>query len=147
MVALFPINVWLSHMAKPDAGVAFSVLFLVWTILRKLDNPHTKASDVLVGVALALAASFKQTSVFVAAPVVLGLIVLLKAECKLGWARIVSGLALTVGACVLLWVLLNIGIWIDLKSFLSWQRVTVAVNSRPATAFRDVQGGRPGTRR
>lgn len=42
MVAVFPFNVLLSHMAKTDSGVAFGVLLLTWSILRKRDEPESK---------------------------------------------------------------------------------------------------------
>jgi len=135
LVALLPVNIWLSHVAKPDSGAAFGVLLLAWSILRKLDDPEAKGADVMVGVALAIAVSFKQTVLFAAAPALAGFVALLRWDCKLPWSRIVRGLLVVLAACVLASVLFNIGVLLDIGGFLDYQRVIVMVQRRPATAY------------
>jgi hypothetical protein len=81
MVAVYPMNVWLSHPAKTDSGVAIGVLFLTWSILRKLDNPESIGADAVVGLALAVVVSFKQTAILVAPPLLLGMTALLRWDC------------------------------------------------------------------
>src|SRR5262249_29211076 len=115
LVALLPVNIWLSHVAKPDSGVALGILFLAWSILRKLDGPEAKGADVLIGIALAIAVSFKQTALFAAAPVLVGFVALLRWDCKLPWSRIARGLLVTSVAGILVWIPLNIGVLLDIR--------------------------------
>jgi hypothetical protein len=137
LVALFPMNVWVSHNGKADSGVAVGVLLLAWSILRKLDDPESKSDDVMVGVALAVAVSFKQTALLVVAPCLVGLMALLRWDCNLPWPRIARGLLVTSVASILAWVPMNIGILLDIKGFLDWQRLTlISVESGgSATAY------------
>ena len=139
MVAILPINIWSSHFSKPDSGVAFGVLLLVWSLLRKLEDPEARGSDVLVGVALAIVMSFKQTALFVVAPALVGFVALLRWDCKLPWSRIARGLLVGLLACVVAWVPMNIGILLDLPGFLEYQRATVVVMTRKGSAFQIVQ--------
>jgi hypothetical protein len=136
-VALFPTDVWLSHIAKTDSGVAFGVLLLTWSILRKLDNPEQKKADVLVGVALALTLSFKQTALLVVAPALVGMAALLRWDCRLPWSRVARGLLVSLIAYILVWIPLNIGVLLNINRFLEWQRfLLIAVEAgQPATVY------------
>ena len=87
-MALFPMNVWLSHIAKPDSGVATAILLVAWSLLRRLDRPLARGADILVGFAFAFAVSFKQTAIFVVAPLFVGFVALLRLDCGLPWPRI-----------------------------------------------------------
>jgi hypothetical protein len=137
LAALFPTDVWLSHVTKTDSGVVFGVLLLSWSILCKLDNPEETWADVLIGLALAITLSFKQTAVLVAAPLLVGMAALSRKECHLPWSEITRGLLLTLVACVLVWIPMNIGIFFDVNRFLAWQRfLLIAVESgKPASAY------------
>jgi hypothetical protein len=135
MVAILPANVWLSHVAKPDSGVAFAVLLFTWALLRKLDCPESKWSDVMVGAALAIAMSFKQTALFVVAPALVGLLALLRWDCKLPWSQIARGLAVALLTSAVASVPMNIGVLLDLPGFLDYQRATVVVMSSKGTAY------------
>jgi hypothetical protein len=131
----------LSHVTKTDSGVAFGVLLLSWSILCKLDNPEETWANVLVGFALALTMSFKQTAVLVAAPLLVGMVVLSRRECRLPWSEITRGFFITLITCVLAWIPMNIGIFFDVKRFLEWQRFTlIAVESgRSASVYQIVE--------
>jgi 4-amino-4-deoxy-L-arabinose transferase-like glycosyltransferase len=135
MVAILPINVWLSHFSKHDSAVSAAVLLIAWSLLRKLGNPDSKGSDVMVGVALAIAMSFKQTARFVAASALVGFVALLRWDCKLPWSRIARGLLVGLLACVVAWLPMNIGVLLDIPGFLDYQRATVVVMSRYGTAY------------
>ena len=137
MVAIFPMNVWRSHIAKTDSGVAFGVLFLAWSILCKLDNPASKGADALVGLALAVAVSFKQTAILVAPPLLLGMTALLRWYCDRPWSEIARGLVVSLAACVLAWIPMNLGVLLDIKNFLEWQRFTLVITELrpPASAY------------
>jgi len=134
MVALLPVNIWLSHVAKPDIGTATAVLFLVWSILHKSDNPEAWGADAMVGAALAIALSWKQTAVFVIAPSLVGFMAILRWDCKLPWSRIARGLLTSLVACVLLWIPMNIGLIIGIKGFLHTQQHQWMTQSRSASA-------------
>ena len=133
LVALLPINVLLSHFARPDIGAASAILFLCWTILRKLDEPDAKGADILIGVAVAFALSIKQTNLFVAFPALVGLLGLLIADKRLSWSRIVGGLLVSIVTCVLVAIPLTIGVLRDVHSFLDYQRVSAVINARPGS--------------
>ena len=99
----------------------------MWSILRKLDNPQSKWADVTVGVVLAIALSFKQTNVLVAAPVFVGLMAVLKWDSKQLWSESLRGLLITSGVCLVLLVPANLGVVLDPRTFLrlqSWQATT-----------------------
>jgi hypothetical protein len=135
MIGLMPVHLWLSHIAKPDSGVALGVLFLAWAILRKLDAPEAKGGDVIVGIALAIAVSFKQTAVFMAVPALAGLGALLRWDLGHPWSRIVRGFLAVLAACTVIWVPLNVGILADIRGFLDYQRIIAMVQTRSAPAY------------
>lgn len=141
MVALFPENVWLAHMAKTDSGVAFGLMLLVWSILRKVDHPGSRSADVLVGLALAIAVSFKQTAILLSPPLLLGLVILLRRDAGLPWSGIARGLLVSLGACVLACIPMNLGVLLDIRNFLEWQRfLLISVESgRSASAYQIVE--------
>jgi Dolichyl-phosphate-mannose-protein mannosyltransferase len=139
MVAILPVNVWLSHFAKPDGGVASAGLLFVWSLLRKLGNPEAKGADVMVGVALAIVMSFKQTCLFLVAPALLGFVALLFWERKLSLSQITRGLLVSLLACVVAWAPMNIGILLDIPGFLDYQRAQVIVLTRNRTPYQIAQ--------
>jgi len=122
-IAVFwPHSVLSSHVGKPDIGSAFAILLLVWSILRKTDNPRSKWGDVTVGVVLAIALSFKQTNVLLAPLVFVGLTTVMNWGDKQSWAEFVRPLLIASGVCVLVLIPANIGDVLDLRSFLEYQR-------------------------
>ena len=139
MVAMLPINVFQSHHAKPDSGVAFGVLLFAWSLLCKLDSPADNGNDILVGIAVAIAVSFKQTAIFLLAPALVGFAVLLRWECGLPWSQIVRAALVSLLACVLVWIPMNLGVLLDPLGFLDYQRATAIMMTREATAYRIAQ--------
>gem|GEM_PF-1918188 len=121
MVCLFPVDVYLSHFGKSDAAAASAVLFLAWSILRKLDDPDARGADVLIGVAAAVAVSFKQTTVFVVITAIIGMAASLCWGNGLPFLRVVRGLVLSLLAAIPSWLAMNFGIFLDLKNFLEYQ--------------------------
>ena len=121
LVLLLPINIWLSHVAKADSGLASTVLFVAWAILRKLDDPEAKGTDITIGAAFAIAMSFKQTALFLIAPTLVGFVALLKWDRKLPWSRIARGLVVLSLAFIVTWMPLNIGVLLDIRGFLEYQ--------------------------
>ena len=118
LVALFPMNVWLSHVSKPDIGSASAVLLLAWSILRKWDNHGSKWPDAMVGAALAVALSFKPTALLVIAPCLIGFVAILRWDGRQSWSQIARGLLVSFVVCVLTWIPLNIGLLLGMEGFL-----------------------------
>jgi hypothetical protein len=138
LTALLPVDVWLSHISKCDIGMASALLLLAWTCLRKLDQPASLTADALVGGSAALALSFKHSAIFVVAPLVLGTLVSLLASGRTPWWSTLRGMILALGVCVLAWMPMNIGILIDFRNFLEYQKVQALMSQRPSslsTAF------------
>jgi len=135
IVAFWPISVLFSHVAKPEIGSSFAILLLVWSILRKLDNPKSKWTDVTVGVVLAIALSFKQTNFLVAAPVFVGLMAVLKWDDKQSRSESIRGLLVTSGVCVLLLIPANLGVVFDLSTFLRLQDWQAKTQWRKGSAY------------
>lgn len=127
-MALLPLSVWRSHIGKPDLGVAASVLLAVWTMLRYAQELR-RADAAWFGAALALAVSFKHSAIFVVAPLCLAVLVLAR-RLGQGWSRLIQD-ALVVGVVgIVVWVPLNIGLWLDLANFLDYQKVQAAMSAR-----------------
>jgi hypothetical protein len=130
LVALLPINVLLSHFARPDAVAAMTILLLCWAILRKLSSPDNRASDTFIGATLAFALSIKQTNLLIVAPILVGYLGLLRFESKYSWTKLIKHVLFVTVIAVPIAILLNIGIIIDIQSFLDYQRVSVTLNRR-----------------
>ncbi len=135
-IAVFwPHSVLSSHVGKPDIGSAFAILLLVWSILRKADNPGSIWGDVTVGVVLAVALSFKQTNLLLAPLVFVGLTAVMNRSDKKSWAEFVRPLLIASVVCVLVVIPANIGDVLDLKSFLEYQRWQAKTQWRPGSAY------------
>ena len=121
LAALLPVQVWLSHISKSDAALSSAVMLVVWTLLRKLDLPNSKAADVLCGISIALTLSFKQSGLFAIAPLVLGFFVLVVN--RVGWRRVIQSVTIMIASTVVLWIPLNIGILLDFRNYLEYQEI------------------------
>lgn len=119
--ALLPIAVYQSHIAKGDVPLASAaVLFLVLLLARQRGGTGVW-SDLALGAAAAVALSFKHSFLFLLLPLVLVHGVLLaRAE---GAAATARSFALSLGAVVVIWPVLNIGILLDWQNFITYQRI------------------------
>ena len=133
LVALLPINVLVSHFARPDVGAATAVLFLCWAILYKLDKPLDRRTDIVLGIAVAFALSIKQTNLFVVVPALAGCLAMLIADRQLTRSRLVQGVLIAIVTCIVVAIPLTIGVLSDIRGFLDYQRVSAAINSRQTT--------------
>jgi 4-amino-4-deoxy-L-arabinose transferase-like glycosyltransferase len=143
MVALFPLDVLLSHIAKSDVGAGTTILLLAWLILRKLDDPEEKGIDAAIGATFAIGISFKQTALLPAAPAIAGMTVILAWQRGIPPGRIWRWLLVSGSVCILAWIPMNIGIILDLENYLGYQRVlaqmSVRGHSGSAVASRAIQ--------
>ncbi len=127
-MALLPISVWQSHIGKQDLGVAASALLAMWAMLRYTQDLR-RADAVLFGVSLALALSFKQSAVFVLIPLS-GALLLLAQRAGQSWSRLAQDTSVAAMVGIIVWVPLNIGLWLDLANFLDYQKVLAAMHVR-----------------
>ena len=128
IAALFPLAVFLSHIAKGDVALASSVIACVWAVVERHRTDRPVYWDIGLGVAVVLAVSFKHSAVFLLAPMMLGHAISLALATSLGAMLRSAGMAvLTV---VLLWPVLNIGIVLDLQNFLEYQRIQSVMSVR-----------------
>ncbi|MEQ5872682.1 phospholipid carrier-dependent glycosyltransferase [Sagittula sp. NFXS13] len=126
--ALFPLGVYLSHIAKGDVAMAtFTVAACAAAIARR-DTMRPTRWDILFGVMVVLALSFKQSAVFILAPLAFGHIALL-ANGEGGRA---SGGAFLRGIVTVLifWPILNIGTLLDFSTFLEYQHIQSVMSVR-----------------
>ena len=128
LAALFPLAVYLSHIAKGDIALASSVTACVWAVLERHRTERPVRWDIVLGVTVVLAASFKHSAVFLIAPMMLVHAVSLALATSVGTMLRSAGTALL--TAVLLWPVLNIGIVLDLQNFLEYQRIQSVMSVR-----------------
>lgn len=127
MVAvLFPLGVFMAHIAKGDTGLATAQVAVIWAILARLQGG--RGWDWVLGLCVVLTLSFKHSSVFVLLPLAVGLIVLLTGREGAGRAFRSFGRAVLV--ILLLWPVLNIGLLMDLRNFLDYQKIQAVMSLR-----------------
>jgi hypothetical protein len=108
--------------------MATSVLLAVWCLLGY--TQQLRRTDALwFGAAVALALSFKQSALFVIVPLT-GVMVLLARNAGQSWARLGRDAAAALGICIIVWIPLNVGLWLDLANFLNYQKVLAAMHVR-----------------
>jgi hypothetical protein len=79
------------------------------------------------GVAVALAVSFKQSAVFVVAPLGVALLLLARRTGQ-SWPRLAQDSLIAVAVGIIVWVPLNVGVWLDWSNFLDYQKVLAAMH-------------------
>ena len=124
--ALLPISVWRSHIGKQDLGVAASALLAVWAMVRYAQDLR-RVDVVWFGAAVALAVSFKQSAVFVVAPFGVALLFLARRTGR-SWPRLAQDSLIAVAVGIIVWMPLNVGVWLDWSNFLSYQKVLAAMH-------------------
>ena len=132
-VAVIPSSVYLSHFNKSDVGLASSFVFAAWAYLLAVDNRREGASlctaDVLFSFACVLSISFKHSAVFFVFPLVA--FYLLEVFRKGNTILEVAKHAAVFGALsAVFWAPLNIGIVLDFRNFLEFQRIQSLMSSR-----------------
>jgi hypothetical protein len=132
--ALLPISVWRSHIGKQDLGVAVGALLAVWAMVRYAQELR-RVPVVWFGVAVALAVSFKQSAVFVMAPLGVALLLLARRNGQ-SWPRLAQDSLIAVAVGIIVWVPLNVGLWLDWSNFLDYQKVLAAMHMKES-GFRE----------
>lgn len=125
---VYPLAVYQSHIAKGDVAMASFIVAAIAATLARVDTQTPFRWDVLLGVAVVLAVSFKHSAVFILAPLVFGHLAVLAyyeglSACE---KAILRGLL----SVAVLWPLLNIGTLLDFKTFLEYQQIQSVMSVR-----------------
>lgn len=122
IVALVSSSVFWGRIAKGDSGMGPALLLFVLTAIRFHAMPGQTSRAIVLGLSIALAMSFKHSSVFFLAPAI-GIVAAFTAydmRQVLPW--LMSWLIVAL-ATLVFWVPMNIGIILDMKGFLAAQIV------------------------
>ncbi|WP_323786433.1 hypothetical protein [Thalassovita sp.] len=123
---LFPLAVFMAHIAKGDTGLATGLIGCFLAMLIRLQANRPVRWDIALGLCVLLTLSFKQSAVFVLGPLALGLIVLLiRSE---GQASALKSFLRAMGLVLVLWPILNIGVILDFRNFLDFQRIQAVMS-------------------
>jgi len=132
-----PGMVLLSHIAKGDVPLSVCVVLVFYLALKKLKSPESIKLDILMGLAIALALSFKQSYIFILFPFFAAYLLVFYFESK----NIALTIKSTVYAAVvsaILWPIMNIGILLDFNNFLDYQKIQTVMSVREN---KDIIGG------
>jgi hypothetical protein len=127
-MALLPLSVWRSHIGKADLGVAASALLAIWAMLRYAQELR-RVDAIWFGVALAFAVSFKQSAIFIVGPLGLGLLLLARRGGQ-SWSHLAQDTLIVGVVGIIVWIPLNVGLWLDFRNFLEFQKVLAAMSMR-----------------
>ncbi|UTW44889.1 phospholipid carrier-dependent glycosyltransferase [bacterium SCSIO 12696] len=125
---LIPAMIFLCHISKSDIPLSVCSVLVFIAILKKNDNPHSLKYDFFLGVSIALAVSFKHSYVIMAAPLMLGHLILfsLRYGAQLGVKTILISSAFMLP----IWCVLNIGILLDIQNFIDYQKIQAQMSVR-----------------
>lgn len=130
-----PVMLLLSHLSKSDIPLATSAVLVVYVMLEKYKNLEKIKYDIFLGLAIALTLSFKHSYVFILAPLMLG-------HAYLHWRltdinSTFKSLFITGIVMFIAWCILNIGILLDFKNFLDFQKIQAQMSIREGELFVD----------
>ncbi|MGR1581517.1 ArnT family glycosyltransferase [Thalassobius sp. S69A] len=126
VAVLFPLGVFMAHIAKGDTGLATALVAVIWALLMRVQG-HRRW-DWALGLFVVLTLSFKHSAVFILAPMGLGLLgLLIQAE---GARPALRSFGRAVLVVLVLWPVLNIGLLMDFRNFLDYQRIQAVMSLR-----------------
>lgn len=133
IVAFLPVAVMMGHISKGDSALATMCVAVLWTCIARYKSGPELRWDIAIGVAVALALSFKQSAVFFVGPMAVAMLVVLgRIE---GPARTLRSLGTIVLVSVALFPILNIGIFLDFPAFLAFQDVQTVMSIKEEDGF------------
>lgn len=134
LAVLAPSSIYLSYIFKGDVAMATASVLSILFLIRKLQSPQEKRWDYLLGIAVVLGLSFKHVFVFLAFHYYIAFVVVFSS---------IHGLRYTLRATfrilliiVVLWPILNIGIFLDLENFLEFQRIQSIMSTTTGGSLR-----------
>lgn len=133
MGALFPLGVFMAHIAKGDSALAIAIIAVSFCLWKRAAAKHPGRWDFMTGLSVTLAVSFKHSAVFILGPLAVGwIIILLRRESM----RSCLASAWRAGAVILIfWPILNVGILLDLKNFLDYQKIQSVMSVQEGEGF------------
>lgn len=133
-LAIFlPVSVLLAHVAKSDVPLATMTIAVLYCLLLKFRNPRSLVLDAALGLAVSLAFSFKQSFLFLAIPLAAWHIYWL--SFTLARVELLRSLAVSFIVFLGSWIILNIGIILDLQDFLTYQMIQAKMSVRSSPSF------------
>jgi hypothetical protein len=134
LILLTPISVYLSFIYKGDPALATFTLLTVSLMVARVDTAKPVQVDIFLALSMALALSFKHSFVLYMAPLAVAYVVSIAPLFGLRGTLMSLGRILGVG--LISWPLLNIGIVLDLKNFLEFQKIQSVMSiTEGATLF------------
>lgn len=126
--ALLPLSIFMAHIAKGDAALATASVLVGLLFLARHSREYAPGLDIALGLAVALALSFKHSFLFILAPLFLCHLALLLAE--IGFRAGMKSLGRGLLALFIVWPILNIGILLDFSNFLAFQKIQAVMSIR-----------------
>jgi len=118
---LMPLAIHMSHIAKGDTALAVAGVAVVAAMLYRHRLGRSTARDILLGVAVTMAVSFKHSFVLIAFPLALVHVGLLAH--RVGSRAALASAGRSILAILVLWPVLNIGILLDFRDFIVFQKI------------------------
>lgn len=133
VVSFLPVAVMMGHVAKGDSALAAMCVATLWVCIRRWQTGPETRSDIMIGVAVALALSFKQSAIFFAGPMALAMVFVLgRSE---GLSHTLKSLGIIILVSASLMPILNIGIFLDLDGFFAFQDVQTVMSIKEEDGF------------
>jgi hypothetical protein len=131
MIAVLPLSVLWSHFGKVDPGVGTSLMLASWALIGYSESRSIR-DVVWFGVAMALAMSFKHSALFMGVPLTLAFFTLGGVRDGSGLRRTARHTGIFLGVAIVVWIPLNVGLWMDIANFLEYQELQLAMTIRSA---------------
>lgn len=129
IATFFPLAVFMATIAKGDTGLATSFVALIWAILWRVQSGPSWRLDLLIGFCVVLGLSFKHSAIFTLVPLAIVLFVTITRQESLrgAWASLVRAMLVM----LVLLPVLNIGLFLDFKGFLAYQKIQSVMSVQP----------------
>jgi len=131
---LIPGMVFLSHIAKSDVPLSVCVVLVFYLSLKKIKAPSSIFIDVFLGIAVALALSFKQSYIFILIPYFSIFLFLFYKEGH-KFRLFLKSLLIIFFTSLISWAVFNIGIILDFNDFLDYQKIQTVMSVRDDKDF------------
>ncbi len=125
---ILPVSVYLSHISKSDVPLATMTVATIYCLLLKERDPRSVWFDILLGLSVSLAFSFKHSFLFIAIP--LGVWHIVRSLQFLEINEIAKSFAITAVVCLVSWLVFNVGIILDFANFLDYQAIQAQMSIR-----------------
>ena len=124
-----PVMVIHSHYSKVDVPLSVSTILVFLIALKRIKVAKSTRLDILLGIAFALSVSFKHSSIFTTVPFAVLFYGIFLYEYK-NLTGLLKSLVLVTISAVISWLIFNIGIVLDFKNFLDYQKVQAIMSNR-----------------